>query len=135
MNLNIDVLLHIIGYRLSTYPHFAHRLAAIVAYVDRDIDVLAVRIPALVQAGPQADAAIVQQKRFIDSALGTAARSNADAANAASDTGIAMGWQHFGAGVVAVLPRNQSDRVYNRLAMRVCQVELCIINLLSMSGI
>lgn len=37
--------------RIYTHPHFANRLAAIVAYLDGHIDVLAVRVPALVQAG------------------------------------------------------------------------------------
>lgn len=94
----------------STYPHFAHRLAAVVAYVDGHVDILAVRVPTLVQAGPQPHAPVVQQEGLVDGALWSAAGADADAANAAGHSGIAVRWQHSGASVVTVLQNDQSKR-------------------------
>lgn len=67
------------------------------------------RVPTLVQAGPQPHPPIVEQEGLVDSALWSAAGADADAANAAGHSGIAMRWQHAGASVVAVLQNDQSN--------------------------
>lgn len=87
------------GLAIATYPYFTDRLAAIVAYIDGHLNVLAVCVPALVQAGPQSHPAVVQQEGLVDGSLRTATRTHTDATDSAGDPGSSVRWQH----AVAVL--------------------------------
>lgn len=77
-----------------THPNFSHRLAAVVANVDRHIHVLAVGVPALVQASPERHPPVVEQERLVDGALRSAAGSHADAPNATGYPGATVWRQH-----------------------------------------
>lgn len=52
-----------------TYPNFAYSLSAIISYVYGYTHLFAVCIPGLVQAGAQSHTAVLQEKRFVHSAL------------------------------------------------------------------
>lgn len=66
---NIYILLTVQLASLSTHPHFPHRLAAVVLDVHRHADILAMRIPGLIEARPQADTSVLQEERLVHRTL------------------------------------------------------------------
>lgn len=80
---------------LDTHPHFPHSLSAVVLDVHRHADILAVGIPSLIQACPQADTSVLQEEwlvhRTLRSTATAAKRTRCITANHPADRAAATG--------------------------------------------